>query len=117
MSNILKYKDYIATVNFAAEDEVFYGKIEGINDFVTFEGSSVDELKQSFEDSVDDYLETCKELGKKPNKTYKGSFNVRVSSSLHKRVVMLAKSQGVTLNEVVKTALERTVDDNDPLIA
>lgn len=64
--NRLEYKDYIATVNFSAEDEVFYGKIEGINDLVTFEGSSVDELKQSFEDSVDDYLETCKELGKKP---------------------------------------------------
>jgi predicted HicB family RNase H-like nuclease len=45
-TNILEYKDFIGSVNYTDEDECFYGKIEGINDLVTFEGASVKELKK-----------------------------------------------------------------------
>ncbi|WP_445738044.1 type II toxin-antitoxin system HicB family antitoxin [Mariniflexile sp.] len=84
MSDYLTYKGYFGTVSFNSDDEVFYGKIFGISDLINFEGSSVKELKESFEESLDDYLETCKELKKEPNKTFKGSFNVRLSMELHK---------------------------------
>ena len=63
MSNKLLYKGYSGTANFSAESEVFYGKINSINDLVTFEGSSVEELKNAFNESVDDYLETCIDFG------------------------------------------------------
>jgi predicted HicB family RNase H-like nuclease len=79
MKNYLEYKGYSGTVGFSAEDKIFFGKIQGINDLVTFEGTSVDELEQSFQESVLDYLETCKVLNKNPDKVFKGSFNVRVS--------------------------------------
>jgi predicted HicB family RNase H-like nuclease len=46
MSDTLNYKDYISSVQFSAEDEVFHGKVLGINDLVTFEGKSVTELKK-----------------------------------------------------------------------
>ena len=59
MKNYLEYKGYIGTVEFSAEDKIFFGKIQGINDLVTFEGSSVDELEKSFQESILDYLETC----------------------------------------------------------
>ncbi len=62
MNDIIKHKGYYATVHFGTEDEVFYGKILGINDLVTFEGSSVKELKSAFKEAIEDYIETCKEV-------------------------------------------------------
>ena len=74
MKDIIKYKDFIGSVHFSSEDEVFFSKIEGINDLVTFEGTSVRELKEAFQETVEDYLSLCQELGKNPHKSYKGSF-------------------------------------------
>ncbi|MBB5439396.1 putative HicB family RNase H-like nuclease [Pedobacter sp. AK017] len=105
MKNYFEYKGYIGSVEFSADDRVFFGKIHGINDLITFEGASVSELEDAFKEAVIDYLATCKELGKNPDKVYKGSFNVRVSEKLHYDTALLAKKKGVNLNEVVKVAL------------
>jgi predicted HicB family RNase H-like nuclease len=105
MNDILQYKDYYASVHFSAEDEVFYGKILGINDLVSFEGSSVRELKKSFHEAVEDYLAMCEQAGKDPDKTYKGTFNVRISSDLHKEAAVFAAINNVSLNDFVKTAI------------
>jgi predicted HicB family RNase H-like nuclease len=105
MNDILQYKDYYASVHFSAEDEVFYGKILGINDLVSFEGSSVRELKKSFHEAVEDYLATCEQAGKDPDKTYKGTFNVRIPSDLHKEAAVFAAINNVSLNDFVKTAI------------
>lgn len=56
MKSQLTYKGYQGTVHYSAEDEVFYGKVLDINDLVSFEGCSVDELKSAFQEAVDDYL-------------------------------------------------------------
>ncbi|MBO9572667.1 MAG: type II toxin-antitoxin system HicB family antitoxin [Chitinophagaceae bacterium] len=101
----MQYKEYLASVHFSAEDDVFYGKILGINDLINFEGSSVRELKKAFQEAVEDYLETCKEVGKEPNKTYKGTFNVRIPSELHKEAAVFAASNNLSLNDFVKTAI------------
>lgn len=106
MNNILEYKGYCATVNFNAEEEFFYGKVNGINDLVSFEGETAKELKQAFFEAVDDYLETCKELKKEPDKTYKGVFNVRIPSQLHRKAAIVAATQNVTLNDLVRTAID-----------
>lgn len=105
MSDTIKYKDYTSTVRFSAEDEVFYGKVIGINDLVTFEGKSVTELKKAFKVAVEDYLETCQELNKQPEKTYKGSFNVRVPVHLHRKAALTAAQRNLTLNEFMKAAI------------
>lgn len=118
MDNNITYKGYIGTVNFAADDEVFYGKIHGINDLITFEGKSVKELKDSFSEAVEDYLATCKELGKQPDKTYKGSFNIRINTELHKKAASVASKKSISLNDFVKRAIsyavshENEIDDN-----
>lgn len=75
MKDLMIYKDYFGSVHYSAKDEVFYGKIEGINDSITYEGSSVSELKAAFEESVMDYLELRRLNGKEPEKIYKGTFN------------------------------------------
>lgn len=68
MEDYLKYKGYIATVGYSASDKVFYGKIAGINDLVNFEADNVKDLGKKFKETVNDYLATCKELEKEPEK-------------------------------------------------
>lgn len=109
MTDLLKYKEYYASVHFSAEDEVFFGKVLGIDDLINFEGSSVKELKKSFYEAVNDYIKTCKAIGKEPNKTYKGSFNVRIPSELHKEASIYAASKNISLNDFIKTALHFTL--------
>ncbi len=109
MSDIIKYKEYYANVQFSSKDDVFYGKILGINDLVTFEGQSVKELRKSFKEAVEDYIETCRELNKTPEKTYKGSFNIRVSPDLHRDAALVALQKNVSLNDFVKNAISYAI--------
>ncbi|RJQ51508.1 MAG: type II toxin-antitoxin system HicB family antitoxin [Nitrospiraceae bacterium] len=109
MSDTMTYKGYMGTVHYSEEDEVFHGKIEAVNDLIMFEGRSVKELKKAFYEAVDDYLETCKKMGREPQKPFKGSFNVRISSDLHKKAVERATRQGVSLNQFVQKAIEEKV--------
>ena len=105
MNNILEHKGYIGSVEFNADDKVFFGKILGIKDLVTFEGESVSELEQSFHDMIEDYLQTCKRLKKEPEKTYKGSFNIRIPSEMHKQAAIIASRKNISLNNFIKFAL------------
>lgn len=61
----LRYKSYFSTIHYSADDDVFHGKVIGVNDLITFEGKSVAELKKAFKEAIDDYLDVCKELKKK----------------------------------------------------
>jgi predicted HicB family RNase H-like nuclease len=101
----MQYRDYIASIHFSTEDEVFHGKVLGINDLVSFEGTSVRELKKAFHIAVDDYLDACKQAGKEPNKTYKGTFNVRIPTRLHKEAAVFAATSNLSLNDFVKSAI------------
>jgi predicted HicB family RNase H-like nuclease len=115
MKNYLEYKGYIGTLEFSAEDKIFYGKIQGINDLITFEGNNVAELENIFHESVEDYLTTCKQLNKTPDKVFKGSFNIRISKELHQKTALLASKKGLNLNEVVKKALSYMVKHEEIL--
>ena len=109
MKNILEYKGYHTKVEVDMESMVAYGKIEGINDLVTFETKNLSEVTKEFENAVDDYLEFCKEVGKAPDKEYKGTFNVRISPKLHKELAMLASKNGESLNQTVEKAIQSYV--------
>ena len=105
-SNILQYKGYHAKIVFDNETFSLRGKIEGINDLVNFESKDLNTIEQEFHDAVDDYLEFCKEVGKKPEKEYKGTFNIRISPELHKKIALVALKNGDTLNKTIEKALE-----------
>ena len=109
MNDVMTYKGYIGSVHYSEEDEVFHGKIEAINDLIMFEGTSVKELKEEFHEAVDDYLETCKEMGREPQKPFKGSFNIRIPSALHRKAAKKATMMGISLNQLVQKALEEKV--------
>lgn len=105
----MEYKGYRGNVSYSDDDEILFGTIHGINDLVTFEGESVSELKAAFEDAVDDYLDMCERFGKEPEKSYKGSFNVRVSPELHKQCALKALTNDITLNQLVVDSLVQYV--------
>jgi len=106
MSSAMEYKGYIGSVGYSDEDEVFHGRLEGLRDLVTFEGTDVRTLRKAFREAVDDYLATCERLSKKPDTPFKGSFNVRVGTDLHKRAALYAAEHRKKLNAVVSEALE-----------
>lgn len=111
MKNVLEYKGYTGTVEFSAADEVFFGKINGIRDVVSFEADTVTKLKKAFKEAVEDYLDTCKQLGKNPDKEFKGSFNVRVKPRIHRLAVIKSSAMKISLNQFIERVLEKEVSD------
>ena len=116
MENHLNHKGYFGSVEYSAENHILYGKIMGVNDLVTYEAESVGKLKEEFTEAVEDYLETCKELGKEPDKRYKGVFNVRTSKTVHAYLALLAEKKQMKLNEVVNKAFDFLMKNEDKVI-
>ncbi|MFC1534258.1 type II toxin-antitoxin system HicB family antitoxin [Thermodesulfobacteriota bacterium] len=113
MKDMMKYKGYYGSVHYSNEDNVFHGKIEFIRSLVNYEGTDVESLKRAFEEAVNDYLELCENEGKEPEKPFKGSFNVRTRTDLHRRAVLFAKSKGINLNKVITDALEEYLSTSE----
>ena len=107
--NTMTYKGYLGSVAYSEKDNVFFGKIEGINGLVNFEGESVKELTDAFHEAVDDYLAYCKDEGIEPDKSYSGVLNVRLAPAIHRKIAMLARQAGQTLNAYIKEAIEEIV--------
>lgn len=117
MKDVLKYKGFIGSVHFDAKDKTFYGKIEGINDLVTFEGHTVEKLEKALHEAVEDYVVLCKEVKKEPLKSCKGSFNVRISPGIHRKAVEKATLLGMSLNQFVQNAVEHEINASGPDVA
>ena len=109
MNNILEYKNFSGTVGYSSEDNILFGNVIGINGLISYEGNSIESLKKDFEEAVDSYLEICDETGNEPQKNYRGSFNVRVSPSLHKTLAIFSASHNQTLNATVEEAIRQYV--------
>ena len=107
--NTLSYNGYIGSVAFSEKDGVFFGKVEGIDGLVNFEGDSVEELTSSFHEAVDDYISYCKEQGIEPHKSYTGTLNIRIAPETHSQVAVLAKQAGISINAFIKSAVEKQV--------
>lgn len=106
MKNMMEHKGYLGSVQYSAEDHVFYGMVEYVRSLITFEGTDVESLEKAFVEAVDDYLETCRELGERPEKPFKGTFNVRTGQELHRRASVYALTHDKSLNQVVNEALD-----------
>ena len=109
MKNIIEYKNYLGSVEYSDEDEIFYGKVLGIRDLISYDGESVKELKMSFQESVEDYLQTCKSSNKIPEKSFKGSFNIRIDADLHRLIFILSKEKNISLNNFVADAIKEKI--------
>jgi predicted HicB family RNase H-like nuclease len=101
---MLEYKGYIGTIE--AEDGVFLGRVAGLRNVITFEGTTFAEVERAFRDSIDDYLAFCAERGEPADRPYSGRIPLRVSPDAHRRAAMRAQSEGLSLNQWIARQIE-----------
>ena len=105
MNNCMEYRGYHAAISFDADDGIFVGSVLGITDSLNFHGENVTELTAAFHSCVDSYLDFCQEMGKTPEKEYKGSLNIRLSPEVHRQAAICAAGEGKTLNQFIGEAV------------
>jgi predicted HicB family RNase H-like nuclease len=110
----MKYKGYQGHVIYDDEANLFHGEVIGLRDVITFQGLSVDELNQAFKDSIDEYIEFCKELGRPAEKPMSGKILLRISPEEHERAFCKAKSNGLSVNTWIKRVLHDELFPEDP---
>ncbi|MDE6607311.1 MAG: type II toxin-antitoxin system HicB family antitoxin [Lachnospiraceae bacterium] len=109
MSNLLSYKNYNGTVEYSREDNCLFGKVIGLKSLLSYEGESLSELEQDFQNVIEEYLDVCKEQNMEPEQPYKGSFNVRITPELHRMIALYALEHGKSLNAAVEEAIVNMV--------
>lgn len=112
--DVITYKGFIGSVHFASEDKVFYGKIEGINDLITFEGESVSQLEEGFKYMVDEHIKDCENRNLPLEKSYKGNLNIRLAPELHKIAAHNAALRGISLNQYINEAIRKELQASEP---
>lgn len=95
---MLNYKGYTGQIEVDLDANILHGKVLGIKDVVTFEGATIEEIRQAFQDSVDDYLEFCAELGDEPNKPFSGKLPFRTTSEHHRLIYLAAAKADKSIN-------------------
>jgi len=105
----MNYKGYTGNVEYDDEARLFHGEVIDTKDVITFQGQSVDEIENAFHDSIDDYLEFCKNLKEKPDKPFSGKFIVRVSPALHHQIYLNAVQSGKSLNKWINETLKNQI--------
>ncbi|MGI9036903.1 MAG: type II toxin-antitoxin system HicB family antitoxin [Pyrinomonadaceae bacterium] len=111
MNNILTYKGFTAKIGFSSDDNVFFGRVLGIPEIVSFHATNVSDLKKEMAGMIDFYLESCEKKGKKPKKSYSGKMMLRLSNELHARIAEAAAQRGISINEFGKEVLEKAVQN------
>jgi predicted HicB family RNase H-like nuclease len=105
---MMEYKGYLAgPIDFDPEDGTFSGTVAGLRDVIHFEGSTARELKRAFRESIETYLEFCKEKGQEPDRPFNGKILVRTEAELHRKAAMLAASEGISLSRWISRQIER----------
>lgn len=112
-SKTFEHRGFTGTAEVSVRDKVLHGKILHIDDLVTYEGVTVEELRASFVAAVDDYIADFEAEGKAIPAPFKGSFNVRVGAELHRSAANLAVAELRSLNDLVKSAIEIYVECRD----
>lgn len=97
-SNHMKCGDYVGTVEFDFDNKRLFGRVVGISDKILYEGATLGELENDFKESIDDYIEFCKEVGKIPEKSFSGKILFRTNPELHSRIALTAQKQGKSVN-------------------
>lgn len=94
----MRHGDYIATVEYDLDINMFHGRIVNIRDVVTFYGESVDDLKREFEVSLRTYLVFCREKGVEPVEPFSGNLNLRLGPKRHSRVAAVSAAADRSIN-------------------
>jgi len=114
MNTILDYRGYYGSIEASPADNCLHGKLLYIRALVSYEGATVAELTQAFHAAVDDYLDTCAQMGQPPETPCKGSFNVRLGHELHLAAALAAQRAQVSLNDLTRSALQQYLAQHHP---
>lgn len=106
----MSYRGYVARIEYDPDEQVFVGHLAGIDDVVGFHGDSVSELRRAFEESVDDYIETCRRLRRAPQRPLSGRYLLRMPPELHARASASAEALGQSLNEWIQAAMRKSLE-------
>ena len=107
MGSVMNYKGYSARIEYDDEDAILTGQIAGIRDGVGFHAETVEDLRNAFQEAVEDYIETCAKIGKEPQKAYSGQVMFRVSPEVHRKAALAAELSGKSLNQWAEEVLDR----------
>lgn len=105
----MEYKGYMGKVEFDDDAGIFHGEVINVRDVITFQGESVQEIRQAFQDSIEDYLEFCASRNEDPEKPFSGMFTVRIPPELHRKIYIQARTSDKSLNSWVSETFERAV--------
>ncbi len=111
---MMTYKGFTASVEVDVEAGILFGKVIDINDVITFKAKTVDEARQEFQNSVDDYLAFCEELGEEPDKPFSGKLPFRTTPEHHRKIFIAAKKAGKSINawmdEILTVAADKVIN-------
>ena len=97
--NTMNYKGYTARVEFDERDSIFVGRVLGLRDIISFEGSTVARLRAEFQAAINDFLRDCAERGLTPEKPASGKMMLRVPPEIHAAASVAAQASGKSLNQ------------------
>lgn len=95
---MMQYQGYIGKVEYDDQAGIFYGEVINTRDVITFRGTSVEELKREFQNSIEVYLEFCAEQGKTPDSPYTGHLVLDIPPQLQTAIVQAAKRENQSLD-------------------
>jgi predicted HicB family RNase H-like nuclease len=108
----MRYKGYFGEVQYDSDAKIFHGEVVGLKDVITFQAKTVDALEKAFKDSINDYLEWCKERGEKPEKTYSGNIHLRMNPELHAQLALEAAKKRISLNDLINKLLTQNIQNS-----
>lgn len=103
----MKYKNYIAEAEYDQDTKTFEGIVIGIRDIIHFSAKKKEDLEQAFHDSVEDYIEFCRETNKRPEKSYSGRIPLRIDPKIHAHLALEAEYKGLSLNSYIAQKLSK----------
>ena len=105
MTNFMTYKGYTASMVFDTEDKIIVGRVQDVDDIISFHGESVAEFESNFHLAIDDYLAAAEELGSPPEKPASGKVMLRIAPEVHAAALKAAARSGTSLNKWAESAL------------
>ncbi|MDR2012658.1 MAG: type II toxin-antitoxin system HicB family antitoxin [Rhodanobacter sp.] len=103
--NKMTYKGYAARIGYDDRDSIFVGRVLGIDDIIGFHAESVSKLRRAFKEAIDDYLASCEELGKAPQRTASGRLMLRIAPEVHRDALRAAQMADKSLNQWAEDVL------------
>lgn len=97
----ITHRGYTGRFQVDVEDNIIHGRILGIRDIIAFEGATPAEAADAFREAVDDYLEQCETMGRKPDKPYSGKLVLRMTAEQHQAIAVEAELAGKSLNALI----------------